>query len=377
MSDIVLKEKTDQMAAFPPVRRKGRFGLFLSFVFFVLLPMVIASVYYFSFAVSVFESSASVAVRKEGSLSSDQVGVAVGASSALSIFSDSFIVADYVQSREVLEGVMSKVDVHSIFLKGKLDPRYHLSPDARIEELSSFWRKMVDAEFDASTGIIRIKIRAFTPEDTVEIAKVVVQLMEGLVARLSEKAQQEAVRFAEMSVKEALEELQLRRSEMQKFRIENQIVDPKSEVENLNTLINTLSQELVEYKTERAIKLTLTPENSPIIKQLDIQIATTAEEIARIKQGLNVYGPKKIKLPELLRSYEILQTDMMIASEKYTKALERLGSSNAVAALRQAHLFVFVEFSKPQSPSYPSQPLAIIQVLLICLGVWGISRLVL
>ncbi|MEP3178817.1 MAG: hypothetical protein ABJO45_04695 [Lentilitoribacter sp.] len=375
MDKAVTADEVLQARPFPDVRLKALGPLLKSFIILVLLPALLALFYYVVLAAPVYEGNARVAVRKDTSVPGNDIGVALGSSTALATFSDSFIVTSYAKSREMVEQMQARVDLVSAFSKGGADPFYQLADKPSIEELTSYWERMVDAAFDASTGIIEVNVRAFNPDDVLLVSNAMIDILTELVKTLSEKSRTEAVSFAAESVQHALLTLELNRTAINRFRTNNQTSDPRVEVENLNGQISILAQEVVQLTTERSVKRRLSPNNNSADQQLSIEIKERNDEINRIKQSLNEYGPNKVRLPLLLREYETLVSNLTISHEQYQKALDHLGSANAVAALRSAHLFVFVEIRKPEQPSFPNLPLDFLQVLFVLFGIWGIYRM--
>jgi len=375
--DLAFKESVNAkpVRQFPVVRLKSLKPFVISFLLMVVVPALLALFYFAILANPIYESTARVAVRKDSSSTGDEIGVALGSPSALATFSDSFIVTNYTESREMVEALRRRINLVAIFKKGGMDPFYQISDDPSVEELLSFWNKMTDATFDASTGIIEINVRAFSREDVVAVSDVVTEVLTDLVDKLAERAQQEAVKFSSSNVEKTLLALELSRVAINKFRAENETVNPQLESDNLNNQINVLAQEIVQLQTERLVKRRLAPDNLSAQDQLDVEIQERKNEIQRIKQSLNEYGSNKVQLPVLLRQYEALISNLTIAQERYQTALEHLDTANAVAALRRAHLYVFVEFRRPEKPIFPNQPLDFLQIFMVLLGVWGIYRM--
>src|SRR5919107_706608 len=68
----------------------------------ILLPGLVASLYFFVFAANQYVSQASFAVRSNDTQTADVLGMMTGMPGA-TITSDSYIVTDYIRSREMVE----------------------------------------------------------------------------------------------------------------------------------------------------------------------------------------------------------------------------------------------------------------------------------
>src|SRR5258707_6608298 len=97
----VPKENPVRIADFLPARRKrgGRRWRTFSALLFIALPLLVASVYYGFFASDQYFSEMRFSVRGKEASSADALGMLAGLPTSQSV-SDSYVVADYIKSRE-------------------------------------------------------------------------------------------------------------------------------------------------------------------------------------------------------------------------------------------------------------------------------------
>ncbi|MBC7313282.1 MAG: RkpR, polysaccharide export protein, partial [Rhizobium sp.] len=135
------------------------------FVALVAIPSTLASLYLAFVAQDQYHSSSSFAVR---SISSN-----VGAADIMGIFTqttatstvaDSYILIDYLLSERMLEDVDARFDLESVYAPRGADYFFGLAAGLPIEDKLDYWRRMVTVNFDHSSGILELQVKAFTPQ---------------------------------------------------------------------------------------------------------------------------------------------------------------------------------------------------------------------
>jgi capsular polysaccharide transport system permease protein len=100
------------------------------------------------------------------------------------------------------------MDLDQVFARRGGDWFFSMSSGLPIEDQVDYWNGMVNVEYDHSSGIIAVTVKAFTPQDAKAIADEVVRNSEQLINELSAAARAEVVQAASNEVMAA--ELRLR-----------------------------------------------------------------------------------------------------------------------------------------------------------------------
>src|SRR6185437_6871221 len=101
-----------------------------------------------------------------------------------------------------------------------------LNPEIPLEKLVNYWQGMVDPEFDVSTGIASVTVRAFTPQDSVRIATALMKQSEALVNAMVSRARLDTVKFAQRDVAQSEIRLRTASAALRHFRDLHQTADP-------------------------------------------------------------------------------------------------------------------------------------------------------
>lgn len=142
------------LPGFPPApapRRRTRW----SFLLMVVLPSVLAVIYYARVAAPQYVTNAVVALRigdeqreRNAGGASSLVG-ALGPSSAGAPITQSYGVVDYIRSMPAVEDITrAGLDLRAILTSDRADFVTRVAPDAPPEALLGAWRQMVTATFE-------------------------------------------------------------------------------------------------------------------------------------------------------------------------------------------------------------------------------------
>ena len=352
----------------------------LSALIFIVLPTLLSVIYFGLIAADQYSSEVKFSIRgSEKAGGSDLLGMVTGLPSANSTVTDSYIIIEYIHSRELVEKLQQLIDLRKIFSSDKADWFVRFNPNETIEEFVEYWKWMANVQFDSSTNIIAVEIRAFTPKDAQRVAAAVLEASEKLVNELSERVRRDAVRFADQEVKHAEARVRKNRLKMLKFRDLRQEIDPVKKAESRLTLLATLNQQLVTKKTELANLKLYVKNKSPTVSVLENEISSLEKQIVLERAGpgalLNRNG-YPLKLSLLLADYEEIMIDREFAEKAYVSSLASLQLARAEADRQQRYLSAFVRPKLPEEAIYPYRITNTILVFIISTILWSLGLLV-
>jgi capsular polysaccharide transport system permease protein len=237
----------------------------LSYFLFVILPTVAVAVYYALVSADQYMVETRFAVRNAsmstGSSLLSSLGLGLGGTSV----SDTYIVLEYIHSREILQRISQTTDLRAMFRKAPLDYYASLPQDATMEELLDYWKWMVEVNLDHTSQILTVRTFAFTPEDAYTLAAAILRESERKINELSEKARRDAVAYAEEEVRKAEERVRKVRQKFLQFRNKTQQIDPAKQAQVQVMLIGKLEEQLSELRTKLSEARSYLRENAPTV----------------------------------------------------------------------------------------------------------------
>src|SRR5690606_20345526 len=185
----------------PPAPKRKRGGILLSFILLVIVPTILGGIYYGFIASDQYVTEVRFAVRGADRFGNPQSG---GMSAAIpggnSTGSDGQVVAKFLESRQIVENLESKIHLSRIFSHPGADLLSRFDPSEPIEYLVKHWRAVTDVDFDSLSGLITFSVRAYTPEDSRTIAAAVISESEQVVNDMTRRVREDAVAQSEREV---------------------------------------------------------------------------------------------------------------------------------------------------------------------------------
>jgi capsular polysaccharide transport system permease protein len=358
----------------PRRRRTGRRWRTMSAFLLIVMPMIAASVYYGLFASDQYVSEIRFSVRGKETQTADALGMLAGFPVTQSL-SDSYVVADYIKSRELLDELSLSINLRALYSRQNIDWWARFDATQPVEQLVDYWRWMANVKFDSTSSIITVGIRAFTPEDARLIAEKILSASTALVNRMSAEARQDAVRNAEVDVRRMEERLAVARAQLESFRGRNEIIDPARSAAARQELDSKLQANLIQLRSELAAASRFLNANSPSAIVLTAKIASVEGELARLRAERTPTAEKG-PMSEMLTRYDEVETEHQFAEKAYVLALASLERARSEADRQQRFLSVYVSPSLAEEPLYPRRLVMIALIGIGGIAVWSLGLLV-
>ncbi|KQS65608.1 RkpR, polysaccharide export protein [Rhizobium sp. Leaf371] len=376
----------DTVLSRPNARLKLRHMVIIATFFCaVLIPTIIAGAYMMFVAADQYHSTTAFSVRSlESSQPSDLMGIFTQASGGSTV-SDSYMLLDYILGPEMVQAADEAFDLDKVFAPRGLDFFYGLDHDLTIEEKIQYWKSMVSVNFDQSSGVLNLSVKAFDPSSSQALSRFIVTQSENLVNSVSDAAKSEVLRDAENAVLKTETRLGNAQIEVRKFRNVMQEADPTEGAKLAAQIVATLEQQLSVAKTELSVALSQMSEDSPRVKVLNSQIASIEQQLLQERDRFGdghsgkkgrVYADDATDVAGRLDHYEKLETERGFSEKAYTAALAGLEKAKIEASSRDRYMAVVIKPTLPQLALYPSRLLNTLLVFAIGLMMWGVGVMV-
>lgn len=357
----------------------GLNGSRIAFLIMVILPTVIGGLYFALFASPQYMSEFRFSVRPTDGASMTS---SVAAEAAIAM-SNSYIVSDYVLSRDAVTELDKSVGLRKLYALDSTDFLSRLSKDASTEQLVKYWDKRVSTNYDLATGINTVQVTAFTPQDAYTIASALEVLCEKLVNDISEKARQTQMAFSKAELDRSEERLKDIRAQQTALRTGQKTLDARKEADSKIELNAKLRGDLAELQGEYASLSSYMKASSPKLTLLKNQIAATQQQIDQLQSQIGVGGTdgsagtnEKLDDAQIVTKYDQLQSDVDIATKLYQSSLTNYENARMQASNNQIYLATYVHPGLPEVAAYPRKLLDTFLVFLSACGIWIVSTLV-
>ncbi|MBM3606114.1 MAG: sugar transporter [Alphaproteobacteria bacterium] len=340
--------------ASPAKLERRHYGMAISFVLVVVIPVILSAYYLYTRAADQYASHVGFSVRSESAASPADVlgglGSLVGVTSSST--SDSDILFKFIQSRDLVERVNARLDLRAIWSKAPDDPVFSFRGNASLEDLVSEWERKVRVYYD--NGMIDLRILAFDPVDAQNIANAILDEGGILINQLNDIAREDALRYSRDELERAQERLREARAAVTNFRNRYQLVDPVADVQSQIGVVTSLQQQLAEQLVSLGLLQANAQPADPRISQTELRISVIREQIDAERQKFSSEGDN-VALSDVVGQYEILAVDRQFAETSYTAALASYETARAEAVRQSRYLAPYVRPTLAQEAEFPER----------------------
>jgi capsular polysaccharide transport system permease protein len=342
----------------------------------VVFPTVIAILYYGVLASDVYVSESQFVVRSPDKSETTGLGVLLKSTGFSNAGDEVYAALDYVRSRDALRALNKNGAVarayqnNSVSIFDRFDP---MGMSGTFEDLYRFYEDKVSVEYDSSSSIATLTVRAFNADDAYRFNRELLELAEGMVNRLNTRGRNDVVQFAAHEVQDAQVAGRNAAVALAAFRNSHGVVDPEQQAKAQLDMISKLQDELIGARVQLRQLQTMAPEN-PQVPILTTRISGLQQQVD--EQMGRVAGSRR-SLSGTAVQYERLELERQYADRRLAAAMNSLQDAEDEARRKQAYVERIAQPSLPDQAAEPRRLRGIFATFVLGLIAWGILRLLL
>jgi capsular polysaccharide transport system permease protein len=359
--------------------RKRHWGVLVSFIAIVIIPLFIVAVYLWAIADDRYASTTGFSVRQADEQSSSDILGGLVKFTGGSSSPDSDVLYQFIRSQNLALEVDKKLHLREYFsAHWKSDPVFALAPNATAEDLHEYWGRVVRVTYSQGSGLLQVDVHTFSPDMAQKIAREIVSESTKLINGLNDVARNDAIRYADNDLAKAVEKLRAARENLTEFRTRTQIVDLQADIQGRMGVTNNLQQQLVQELVALDQLAASTSADDPRVTQAKRRIQAIRERIANERQNLAttiVPGTGK-DYPALRSEFEGLTVDQEFAEQVYRAALTARDAAYDSAQRQTRYLATYITPTLADAPEYPQRGMIFGLAALFLMLSWGIVVLI-
>lgn len=262
-------------------------------------------------------------------------------------------ILQYLRSRNALNDLQKRINVRDLYAERGADFFSRFPKPfggTTFEDLFRYYNKRVTAGIDTESNMAVLTVEGFTPEDAHAMNARLLDLSEGLVNRLNERAETRAISEAERRLLQAEERVRNARVSLSAFRNQSNIIDPERQAQGVLEISNRLVSEQAALQAQLDLMVQVAPQN-PAIPALRERIAAIGTAIE--KQNSRAVGSPRA-ISSKLATFEKLQVEQEFATQMLTAANASLEQARTESQKQQFYLERVVEPNRPDDPALPN-----------------------
>ncbi len=348
------------------------------FVVCVLIPTVLALIYYGFVASDVYISESRFVIRSpQRTTQPGLVGAILQGTGFARSQDDTFSVHDFMTSRDALKELDDKLKVRAAFSQPKIDflSRFP-GPDGddSFEALHKYYGKRVIVDNDSVSSISVLRVSAFSGQEAQAINTLLLTMSERLINQINERGRQDLIKFSQAEVAEAEKKAKDATVALAGYRNQRGVFDPDRQSAIQLQQISKLQDELIASKTQLEQVKSLSPEN-PQIPVLNKRVQVLQREMD--SEMAKVAGGGGNTLTNKAADFERLVLERAFADRQLASAMASLETARNEARRKQLYLERVVQPNIPDRAVEPRRLRSIATTLVLGMVIWGIGALLL
>jgi len=348
------------------------------FTWVVVIPMVVAIIYYALFSVDRYVSTAQVVVRQPGQdsqmLDIPSIALLMGGLNPTSR-EETLYLREYIISMDMLDVLEKELNWRQHYAQQWSDPLFWVSEDVTREDLLKYYNRMVEVYFDETTGLLNVEVQALDPEFSRKVLQVILQKSEAFVNEISHRMARDQMAFAENELKLARKKYEDQKELMLEFQSKSEHLDAQAAAQSRAEIIATLEAELTTQRANLKGLLAALSPNTPQVRQQRARISALEQQLEAEKQTLLSSGQGD-KLNVVAARYRDVAIDVGIAEEAYKASMVAVENARIEISKKIRSLVTVVSPNLPQSPIYPERLYNLFTLLIGLLLIYGVVRFV-
>lgn len=342
---------------------------FLFFTLIVLLPFLASVMYFTLIAADQFTAEARFAVRSLADDSTEEGGTSGNLLKMSPASQDAYVVTSFIHSSEILRRIGARLDYKAMFVRDGSDFYAEFDPGGSAEDFLKYWDGQVSTYIDGPSGIVVLRVRTFTPEDSITLANAILEESETLINELSARSRNDMTESARTEVERAGKTYGEALAALNRFQKDSGLLSPQAQAEETGRLLTGLMARKLELDSRIFVVQQSNGIDSPTYRQLVLGRTSIESQIEELRNQMT--GEEVESFANTLNGFTRLETDRMVA-EKLYEATRRHYEMTLAAAMRKAlYLTVFVRPMLPEESLYPARIMTPALIAFFCFVFWA------
>ncbi len=337
----------------------------------VLLPTVLAAIYFFALAAPQYVSESRYVVRGRTQASTSLLGEALNNAGFRAAPDEAIAMKEYLLSHDAVAALRQQMDVVGIFRRPEADlwaRMWYANPE--VERLVDYYRSMVTAYVDSTSGITTLSVRSFRPQDSLEMNRALLGQGEALVNRLNQRIVQDTVENARRELARAEQRVSAATQAISDFRERERQLDPSRSATIAVDTIGRLEGQIATTRGELQALQAFARPNNPQVLNLQNRINALQTQVAEERRRTSTVGTEGFT--EQVAAFERLRLEAEFGGRQLTAATANLERAMSDAQRQQLFLQRVVEPNLAERYRYPKRFTSVLYVFVGLSVVYGL-----
>lgn len=349
------------------------------FVFVVLIPTLVFSMYQLFGATERFESQAQVIVQQPDGMATMDASMMLlsGLGVSNSGVSDTELVKAYILSNDMLIYLDMTLALREHYSQKSIDWFSRLGTTESWEEFLKYYHSHLEVYIDSNSSVVHIYSQAFDSEYAHRLTQTIVERAEWYINSIGHQLAEAQLEFIKQEHKNVEQQLEQAKTTLLTFQQKYNLLDPTAEGIAMQQITYGLEGQISSKEAELNGLLAIMSKKAPQVIAVKNELAALNSQLSKERSKLSDENNQSIPVSEILVSYSDLKVKMELALQAYTSSQVSLEKSRIEAYRQLKYLIVVESATKPEESKYPDTLYNITLFAVLSAMLFAIGRIVL
>lgn len=335
-------------------RRRRNFAMLMARLsFFVLLPTLLAGLYYYILATPLYATKSEFLIQQ-----ADQASPIAGLGNmfrgtSFATEQDAISVQGYLQSRDAMMRLDKALGFKAHFSRPEVDALQRLGPDATNEDAYRLYSRVVKISYDPTEGVIRMEVSATDPATSAAFSKALLGFAEEQVDQMTQRVREDQMKGARDSYQDAEAKVEKARDNVLALQQKLGVLDPKVETTMTMGELSDLEALLRKKQLEYAQLMDNSQPNQARVQGVKGDIERLQSQVNDLRARMTEGSTGGLSLAQVTGEIEIAQTELQTRQLMLSQSLQQLETARIEANRQVRYLSLSVAPVAPDEPTYP------------------------
>ncbi|MGB8897843.1 MAG: hypothetical protein WCC90_00685 [Methylocella sp.] len=375
---FVLREDLRRVSV--PIDQFGSWRMHgLSFALLVVLPVLCAYIYYGLIAAAKYSAEFRFSVRSATELVADEDNIALMIKGGKSGTRENgilpYMAADYLRSRNVVRELDRDGWLRSLFSRDQADWLSRFDTSKSDDDLWHYWREMISVSVNRVSGLVLVRVLAFTPEDALALARAAAVSAEKMIDSVAMRERQDAMFSAEQELETASLRYSAALTAMRDVRNQEGTVDPKQTIKSSAETLLGVMREKLSLERDRDANRTVLSDDAPEQKVLSDQIRALGSKVASLTGALTSQRKNAKTAAQSIAQFERQELETRFSKKLLEVAQASYERARQESERQHVYFALFVEPKKPEIAEYPRRARSVAFAGICVFSLWSVMML--
>jgi capsular polysaccharide transport system permease protein len=336
-------------------RRKRLILLATRLTFFVLLPTLLVSFYFYRVATPMYATHSEFIIQKaesSGGGAGGGLGGLLGGSGFATV-QESITVQAYLESREAMLRLDEELGFRDHFSQAEIDPLTRIADGATVEDMYDVYLRNLRIGYDPTEGLVRMEVIAADPQVSAGFSEALIRYAEERVDQMSQRLREDQMAGASDSFEDAENRVLEAQERVLDLQEQRGVLSTEAEVTTVFGQIQNFELQLQEERLRLDELLSVARPNATRVDVAERNIARLETLIDDLRSGLTDTGTGQVSLARVQSELIIAQADLETRQMMLAQALQQMELARIEANRQSLYLSVGVFPIAPDAPAYP------------------------